>query len=158
MAPDAGRGDSRGLMCPEPQISRMPHVLLVDDDSSLRRALTRTLQHAGFEVQAYASAEALLAAGPVDPAASLVVDLDLPGASGIELKKALDQAGHALPTIFITASEREGLARQLAPLSPVAVLHKPFSNDDLLEALGRTRAQESLPRAVDLHHPERHDS
>jgi FixJ family two-component response regulator len=118
----------------------MPHVLLVDDDSSLRRALTRTLQHAGFDVRAYASAEALLAAGPVEPDACLVLDLDLPGASGIELKKALDLAGHALPTIFITASGREGLARQLAPLSPVAVLHKPFGNDALLAALDRAFA------------------
>jgi len=126
----------------------LPRVLLVDDDPSLRRALTRTLQHAGFEVQAYASAEALLAAGPVDPAACLVLDLDLPGGSGIELKKALDLAGCALPTIFITASEREGLARQLAPLSPVAMLHKPFSNDDLLQALGRACADPTPERRL----------
>jgi FixJ family two-component response regulator len=118
----------------------MPHVLLVDNDSSMRRALTRTLQHAGFDVQAFASAEELLAAGPVDPQACLVLDLDLPGASGIELKKVLDQAGCVRPTVFITASAREGLAGQLVSLSPVALLHKPFSNDDLLAALGRAFA------------------
>ena len=121
----------------------MPHVLLVDNDSSMRRALTRTLQHAGFEVQAFASAEELLAAGPVDPQACLVLDLDLPGASGIELKKALDQAGCVRPTVFITASAREGLAGQLASSSTVAVLHKPFSNDDLLAALDRAVARDA---------------
>jgi FixJ family two-component response regulator len=105
----------------------MPRVLLVDNDASVRRALARTMQ-------------ALLAAGPVDPAACLVLDLELPGASGIDLKKALDLAGCTLPTIFITASEREGLALQLEPLSPVAMLHKPFSNDDLLQALGHAFA------------------
>jgi FixJ family two-component response regulator len=115
----------------------MPHVLLVDNDSSMRRALTRTLQHAGYDVQAFASAEEFLAAGPVDPHACMVLDLDLPGASGIELKKALNHAGRELPTVFITASAREGLAGQLASPSTVAVLHKPFSNDDLLAALDR---------------------
>jgi FixJ family two-component response regulator len=119
----------------------MPHVLLVDNDSSMRRALTRTLQHAGYDVQAFASAEELLAAGPVDPHACMVLDLDLPGASGIELKKALNHAGCALPTVFITASAREGLSGQLASPSTVAVLHKPFSNDDLLAALDRAVAR-----------------
>lgn len=113
----------------------MPHVLLVDHDPSLRRALTRTLQHAGFEVQAHASAEALLAAGPVQPDACLVLDLDLPGADSVELKRALDRAGCKLPTVFITASGREGLHHQLTSLAPLAVLQKPFGNDDLLAAL-----------------------
>jgi FixJ family two-component response regulator len=97
----------------------MPHVLLVDNDSSMRRALTRTLQHAGFEVQAFVSAEELLAAGPVDPQACLVLDLDLPGASGIELKKVLDQAGCVRPTVFITP--------RLYVTTPKAMLSPPIS-------------------------------
>ena len=127
----------------------LPRVLLVDDNPSLRRALTRTLQHAGFEVQAHASAEALLASGPVPPDACLVLDLDLPGAGGIELKQALDRSGCERPTVFITASGRAGLDRQLADLSPVAVLHKPFSNDDLLKALARVCTQPAHKRIED---------
>lgn len=118
------------------QAKPTPRVLLVDHDSSLRRALLRTLQHAGFEVQDFASAEALLESG-ASSAACMVLDVDLPGASGIELKKALVRAGRDLPTVFITASGREGLAAQLAALSPVTVLHKPFGNEALIEALRR---------------------
>ncbi len=115
----------------------MHRVLLVDNDDSLRRALVRMLQRAGFEVQAFGSAEALLEAGAARTDACLVLDVDLPGASGVELKQALQRSGRDMPTVFITASWREDLITQLAALSPVAVLHKPFGNEALIEALGR---------------------
>jgi FixJ family two-component response regulator len=118
----------------------MQRVLLVDNDDSLRRALARMLQRAGFEVQAFGSAEALLDAGAARADACLVLDVDLPGASGPELKQALLRSGRDMPTVFITASAREDLAAQLAALSPVAVLHKPFGNEALIEALGRACA------------------
>ena len=115
-------------------------VLLVENDASVRRALTRTMQHAGFDVQSFASAEALLASGGLEADASLVLDVDMPGIGGAELRQALIESGRDRPTIFITASEREGLDAQLARLAPVAVLRKPFNNEDLLAALGRACA------------------
>lgn len=114
---------------------RVSLVLLVDHDASLRRALERTLRHAGFDVESFASGEALLAGYAVARGACLVVDVDLPGVNGIELKMALDRSGQDLPTVFMTASGREGLGAQLAALAPVAVLDKPFSNEQLLDAL-----------------------
>lgn len=123
----------------------MHRVLLVDNDASLRRALVRTMQRAGFEVHAFASAEALLASGEADRDVCLVLDIDMPGVGGIEFKQALVDSGRDRPTVFITASEREGLGAQLARFAPAAVLHKPFSNDDLLEALGRVFAQDGAP-------------
>ena len=118
----------------------MPHVMLVEQDDSLRRALVRTLQFAGFDVASFGSVDALLAAGDIGHDACLVLDADALGAGGVELKQALDGAGRGLPTIFTTASGSEALAARLAGLAPVAVLHKPFGKDELLGALGRACA------------------
>jgi FixJ family two-component response regulator len=112
-------------------------VLLVDDDESLRRALARTIRLAGWEVRAYPSVEALLAAGVPERDACLVLDVHLPGIGGIEFKRTLVAAGRDLPTIFVTALEPAEVSAPLAALAPVAVLYKPFKNDDLLEAIGR---------------------
>ena len=109
----------------------------MDDDEALRRALARTIRLAGFEVEAFESVEKLLAQGvPVDHAC-LVLDVDLPGIGGIEFKRALAEAARDLPTIFITALEPAEVGESLAALTPVTVLYKPFSKDDLLDAIGR---------------------
>jgi len=113
------------------------HVLIVDDDDSLRRALARSIRLKGFEVEAFASVEALLARGVPERGACLVLDVDLPGIGGIELRRTLATAGRDLPTIFITALEPAQVAATLAALAPVAVLYKPFDKQDLLEAIGR---------------------
>jgi FixJ family two-component response regulator len=107
------------------------HVLLVDDDDSLRRALARSIRLAGFEVEAFPSVEALVAYGVPERDACLVLEVDLPGIGGIELKQTLAAAGRDLPTIFITALEPAQVG------APLAVLYKPFDKKDLLEAIGR---------------------
>lgn len=112
-------------------------MLLVDDDDSLRRALVRTIRLAGFDVQGYRSAEELLAVGVPEREACLVLDVNMPGIDGITLKQTLAEAGRDLPTIFITALEPEDVSGRLAALAPVAVLYKPFKNEDLLQAIGR---------------------
>lgn len=112
-------------------------VLLVDGDASLRRALVRAMSLAGFESEPFASIEALLASGSLEKAACLALDVDIPGIGGIEFSQALIDSGRSVPTVFMTASEREGLEAQLARLHPVAVLHKPFAKEDLIRALTR---------------------
>ena len=114
-------------------------VLLVDDDNSLRKALARTIRVAGFEVRGYDSVEALLEAGMPQHDACLVLDVDLPGRGGMAFKRMLRDTGGDLPTIFITALEREQVSEPLAALDPVAVPYKPFSNEDLLGAIDRCR-------------------
>ena len=116
-------------------------VLLVDDDYSLRRALTRSIHMAGFEVQTFGSVEALLASGVPARDACLVLDVALPGLGGIEFRQSLAAAGRELPTIFITALEPAEVSERLAALFPVAVLYKPFSKKDLIEAIGRAAPQ-----------------
>ena len=112
-------------------------MLLVDDDDSLRRALVRTLRLDGFDVTGYASVEALLAAGVPERGACLVLDVNMPGIGGIAFKRTLVEAGRDLPTVFITALQPEEVSEPLAALAPLAVLYKPFKNEDLLEAIGR---------------------
>jgi len=128
-------------------------VLLVDDDDSVRRALARAIRRAGFDVQAFRSAEALLAYGVPERLrilsvskdeghgdlheACLVLDVNLPGTDGIAFKQALAGGSRDLPTIFITAIEPAKVSEALAALSPVAVLYKPFDNDDLIAAIER---------------------
>ncbi|MGB8434244.1 MAG: response regulator [Burkholderiales bacterium] len=112
-------------------------MLLVDDDDSLRRALARTIRLAGLEVEAFASVEALLAQGVPQHDACLVLDVDLPGIGGIELKRRLVAAGRDLPTVFITALPAAEVSGPLAEFTPVTVLYKPFNKEDLLAAIGR---------------------
>ena len=119
-------------------LSRSPsRVLLVEDDASLRRALARAMRLAGFEVEAYAAVEMLLTCGTAVQHACLVLDVDMPGIGGIEFKEALIMSGRDRPTVFMTSSVHGGLNAQLARLHPVAVLYKPFSKEDLLDALHR---------------------
>jgi len=115
-------------------------VLLVDDDHSLRRALVRTLRLEGFDVTGYPSVEALLAAGVPERDACLVLDVNMPGIGGIAFKRTLVDADRDLPTVFITALEPEDVSGPLAAFAPVAVLFKPFKNEDLLAAIGRAGA------------------
>ena len=112
-------------------------VLLVDDDDSVRRALARAIRRAGFDVQAFRSVEALLAYGLPEHEACLVLDVNLPGTDGIAFKQSLAAGSRDLPTIFITALEPGKVSEALAALSPVAVLYKPFDNDDLIAAIER---------------------
>ena len=85
----------------------------------------------------YPSVEALLAAGMPERGACLVLDVNMPGINGIALKRSLVEAGRDLPTVFITALEPEDVSGPLAALAPVAVLFKPFQNEDLLAAIVR---------------------
>jgi FixJ family two-component response regulator len=125
-------------------VTKLPtlRVLLVDNDPSLRRALARTVQRAGFEVECFASIAALVASGAAKRGACLVLDIDLPGVGGIDLDQALTGCRQQLPTVFITASGSEGRSHMLASMAPVAVLDKPFDGQALLAVLSRIQQSE----------------
>ena len=112
-------------------------MLLVDDDESLRRALTRTIRLAGYDVKAFSSAEILIASGVSDCDVCLVLDVVLPGMDGVACKRMLDAAGRRVPTVFITALTPAEVSEPLSGVSSIAVLHKPFNKNDLLDAIGR---------------------
>jgi len=112
-------------------------IFIVDDDDSLRRALARTVRRAGHDVESFPSVEALLARGVPRGDACLVLDLDLPGAGGADLKRMLVASGHDLPTIFITAWDADEALDALDGLASIPILHKPFPNEALLDAIGQ---------------------
>lgn len=112
-------------------------VLLVDDDPSLLRALTRALHRAGFGVSAFASVEDFLRHGEPVECRCLVLDVDLPDIGLQSFRQALVAAGSSVPIIFITALEPRELGDPLSGLAPTAVLQKPFSNHSLLTAVER---------------------
>jgi FixJ family two-component response regulator len=112
-------------------------IVLVDDDDSLRRALARTIRLAGYDVAAYRTADDFSQAHECLAHTCLVLDVNLPGTSGVELRRSIAEAGQSAPTIFITALDREDAGHALAALDPVAVLHKPFANEELMGAIAR---------------------
>ena len=116
-------------------------MLLVEDEESLRRALERAIRLWGFDVETFPSAEALLARGIPYGDVCLVLDVDLPGMDGIELKPRLDASRSDVPTVFITALAPGEVSESLAALAPLAVLYKPFSKNELLDAIERASAQ-----------------
>jgi FixJ family two-component response regulator len=110
-------------------------VLVVEDDDSLRAAITRLLRVAGFECTAYASAEALLADASGGDVVCLVSDLKLPGMSGLELLPELRTRGQFSPFILMTAYDEPDLNERAARCGVSAYLVKPFSGTELLHAI-----------------------
>ena len=110
-------------------------IVLVDDDESMRRALSRTLRLAGYDVQAFKDAEETMAANLSWSHACLVLDVDLPGIDGVTYRHALHDAGCDPPTVYITALDPADVNERLR--EPAVILHKPFRNDELLLAIDR---------------------
>ena len=81
-------------------------IIVVDDDMSMSQAIERLLVAAGWRVRSFASAEELLASGASADAAVLILDIQLPGMSGLELHRHLAAGGTVTPVIFITAQDR----------------------------------------------------
>jgi FixJ family two-component response regulator len=107
----------------------------VDDSESVLESLPDLLQQVGFDVQAFASAEAFLGSEAADATSCLVLDVGLPGMSGPELQQELLRRGKTIPIVFITAQGDASLGPRLLARGAVAYLLKPFSDDALLEAV-----------------------
>jgi FixJ family two-component response regulator len=110
-------------------------VTVVDDDPAMLRAIERLLATKGFDVEAFASAEAFLASTAATKASCLVVDIHLGGMSGIELRHRLAASGSRLPVIFITAHDDEATRKAAMKAGCVALLRKPFLSRLLLDAI-----------------------
>ena len=116
-------------------------VCVVEDDASMRRALRRLLKAANHEVVAFESAEALLKFGSLDTFGCAVLDLNLPGISGIQLLELLKPVGPSLPIIVITSHDSPGLQRDVVKRGAFAYLKKPFQGEDLLATINRSQQQ-----------------
>jgi FixJ family two-component response regulator len=110
-------------------------VLVVEDDEGMREAIETLLDAAGIESAAYASAEALLAAGAVEDALCVISDIKLPAMSGLELLSELRARSAQPPVIVITAHDAPGVRDNAVRHGAAAYLAKPFLGTALLAAI-----------------------
>jgi len=112
-----------------------PIVFVVDDDASIREALSSLIESAGLGVETFASAQEFLQHKRPQTPACLVLDVRLPGLSGLELQRKLAPASKRIPIIFITGHGDIPMSVQAMKAGAVEFLPKPFSDDQLLEAI-----------------------
>jgi FixJ family two-component response regulator len=132
-----------------PQVQ--PMVIIVDDDSAMRESLGSLVRSVGLEVTMFASIPELLELGRLKRPTCLVLDVRLPGRSGLDLQRELKSANIQLPIIFITAHADVPMSVQAMKGGALEFLTKPFRDQDLLEAiqlgLARDRARLENERA-----------
>jgi len=131
-------------------------VFVVDDDPSVRKSLTRVIESAGYTVEAFASARDFLKAAPAAGPCCLVLDVRMPGITGLDLQKTLARAVHRIPVVFITGHGDISMSVNAMKAGAIDFLTKPFAAKDLLGAIQRavdkdTRdlGQEALARSID---------
>jgi FixJ family two-component response regulator len=121
-------------------------VSVVDDDESVRESLPSLLGQFGFASRAFSSAREFLASDHSEHTACLVLDIAMPGMSGLDLQRELKRRCQEIPIVFITARRDETTRTRLLALGAVECLHKPFSDTDLGEAVTRAvRTSETVP-------------
>ena len=116
-------------------VSRL--ISIVDDDPLMREGLTSLLRSAGFATQAFASAEEFLSLAHRDNVACLILDVGLPGISGLELQNQLTAtlSNHRTPVVFMTARDDEATRQRALKGGAVDFLRKPVRREALLNAI-----------------------
>ena len=112
-------------------------ICIVDDDSSVRRALGRMIVSFGFKVELFASASDYLNESYLDPAC-LILDVVMPGMNGLELFAALQESGRNVPTVFISAHDNAAYMEKARSLGAIAYLQKPCDETVLLDAIEKS--------------------
>jgi FixJ family two-component response regulator len=112
-----------------------PLISIVDDDDALRNSLDDLIRSIGFQTQGFRSAEEFLSSNQARDAACLILDVRMPGMSGLDLQRQIVAGNWRIPIIFIT-SHVDDVARQRAlDAGAVAFLYKPFREEELLNAI-----------------------
>lgn len=112
-------------------------VFVVDDDAGMRKGLQRLLKAHGFRTEVFDSAEAVCACANLDDAFCVVLDINLNGSSGIELRHKLASGGVALPVVYITAAQDDATMKAALASGCIAYLTKPFPGKALIEPIVR---------------------
>jgi len=124
-----------------------PRVIVVDDDVSVRRGLERLLRSVGYEVELFASSRAFIERGEYEQADCLVLDVRMPGPSGLDVQHLLVSAGHDVPIIFVTGHGDIPMAVQAMSVGAIDFLVKPFDDLIFLNAVQRAIAKSRQRRA-----------
>ena len=126
----------------------MPHIAIVDDEEPVRKALKRLLVASGFEVDSYGSGKDFLASQLPTPDC-LILDMHMPGMTGLQVIDALRTAGRELPTVIITAYDAPEISAQCRAAGVSAYLRKPLDERVLLNSISA-----SLARSTARTHPD----
>ncbi len=151
-------------MMSEPQ----PTVFVVDDDASIRRALSYLLVSAGYRVETYASANEFLAREPYDGVGCIILDVRMPSLSGMELQEKLIELACGMPIIFYTGHGKLDMGVQAMKKGAADFLTKPCQDDKLLAAVDSaiqkartkravTEESEEIRRRIELLTPREHE-
>ena len=116
-------------------------IAIVDDDPSVREGLSSLIRSAGLQVETFASAQEFLARPGAEAPSCLVLDLQLPGLSGLDLQKRMAEVGLEIPIVFLTGHGNIPASVQAMKAGAVEFLTKPFDEQDLLQAI-----QEAIER------------
>ncbi len=112
-------------------------IAVVDDDASVRGAIQALLRSAGLDAEVFASAEEFLGSGRLAATTCLILDIRMPGMSGIELQERLLASGHRIPIIVITAHADDDERARALERGAIDCLQKPFDDDALFDAIGK---------------------
>jgi FixJ family two-component response regulator len=114
-----------------------PVVCVIDDESSIRVSLSNLLRSAGLKVRTFISAQEFLISPPVEALGCLVLDVNLPGISGLDLQRELGSGDGRIPIIFITGHGDIPTSVRAMKAGAIEFLTKPFDDDELLSAIGQ---------------------
>ena len=117
------------------------NVIVIDDDQSVREALGSLLRSVGFQVKLFSSVDEFLRTAPPQGPTCLVLDVRLPGQSGLELQRELAATSNQLPIVFITGHGDIPMSVQAMKGGAIEFLTKPFRDQDLLDAIQLGLAQ-----------------
>jgi len=112
-----------------------PLLSVVDDDEMLRESLPDLLREFGFTARAFSSGQQFLSSDYVGETKCLILDVAMPGMSGLDLQLVLKRHGQAIPIIFITGQNDEKVRERAFRQGAVKFLYKPFSDSDLFDAI-----------------------
>lgn len=123
-------------------------VFVVDDDPGILRGLKRLLREHGYDSLLFQSAESFQAQGDFGQAICVILDIQLKGESGIDLRYRLTDAGISLPVIYITANDSDAVRTAATKSGCIAYLTKPFTAKSLIEPIERLTASSQEQRAL----------
>jgi FixJ family two-component response regulator len=136
----------------KPETPTAPIVFVIDDDGSIRAAISSLIRSVGLRVEVFASVSEFLAHKRSSTTSCLILDVRLPGVSGLEFQSELAKADAEIPIIFITGHGDIPMTVKAMKAGAVEFLTKPFRDQDLLDAiqvaLERARVKEEKDRAV----------
>ena len=119
-----------------------PTIFIVDDDPSVRESTELMLKSVGFNVKAFSSAQDFLKANVEEYPGCLILDVRMPGISGLDLQEKLVSSKTRLPVIFITGHGTVPMSVRAMKAGAVDFLQKPFEEQDLLDAVNRAITQQ----------------